>query len=98
MPLDGLGLGHDSGSVHCDMLKMLCFRTAWGGVFPTIDEMSDAYVCLYLPRTEENVERYKKFFALSGDDFEDYKMKFLNSKPVYKSFEDFLNDINFEEK
>lgn len=30
MPLDGLGLGHDSGSVHCDMLKMLCFRTAWG--------------------------------------------------------------------
>ena len=33
MPLDGLGLGHDSGSVHCDMLKMLCFRTAWGGYF-----------------------------------------------------------------
>lgn len=33
MPLDGLGLGHDSGSVHCDMLKMLCFRTAWGGVY-----------------------------------------------------------------
>ena len=32
MPLDGLGLGHDSGSVHCDMLKMLCFRTAWGGI------------------------------------------------------------------
>ena len=32
MPLDGQGLGHDSGSVHCDMLKMLCFRTAWGGV------------------------------------------------------------------
>lgn len=31
MPLDGLGLGHDSGSVHCDMLKMLCFRTACGG-------------------------------------------------------------------
>ena len=36
MPLDGLGLGHDSGSVHCDMLKMLCFRTAWGGVSPTL--------------------------------------------------------------
>ena len=33
MPLDGLGLGHDSGSVHCDMLKMLCFRTAWGWGF-----------------------------------------------------------------
>ena len=36
MPLDGLGLGHDSGSVHCDMLKMLCFRTAWGGYSPDI--------------------------------------------------------------
>ena len=35
MPLDGLGLGHDSGSVHCDMLKMLCFRTAWGGEIST---------------------------------------------------------------
>ena len=36
MPLDGLGLGHDSGSVHCDMLKMLCFRTAWGGQFMVV--------------------------------------------------------------
>ena len=36
MPLDGLGLGHDSGSVHCDMLKMLCFRTAWGGNYPPL--------------------------------------------------------------
>ena len=39
MPLDGLGLGHDSGSVHCDMLKMLCFRTAWGG--PVLYSMHD---------------------------------------------------------
>ena len=40
MPLDGLGLGHDSGSVHCDMLKMLCFRTAWGGA-----KQSGLHVC-----------------------------------------------------
>ena len=39
MPLDGLGLGHDSGSVHCDMLKMLCFRTAWGGVVIIIQKI-----------------------------------------------------------
>ena len=38
MPLDGLGLGHDSGSVHCDMLKMLCFRTAWGGGVNNINQ------------------------------------------------------------
>ena len=47
MPLDGLGLGHDSGSVHCDMLKMLCFRTAWGGViFISIDENEEAQLKL----------------------------------------------------
>ena len=40
MPLDGLGLGHDSGSVHCDMLKMLCFRTAWGGACIVFDARS----------------------------------------------------------
>ena len=44
MPLDGLGLGHDSGSVHCDMLKMLCFRTAWGGIgFAVTSSFSHKY-------------------------------------------------------
>lgn len=41
MPLDGLGLGHDSGSVHCDMLKMLCFRTAWGGKLREVREVRE---------------------------------------------------------
>ena len=45
MPLDGLGLGHDSGSVHCDMLKMLCFRTAWGGVTFIV-----FFLCLFFPK------------------------------------------------
>lgn len=52
MPLDGLGLGHDSGSVHCDMLKMLCFRTAWGGKFLSCSKLylcvSYAYVYIYI--------------------------------------------------
>ena len=41
MPLDGLGLGHDSGSVHCDMLKMLCFRTASPPTTTSIAEVAE---------------------------------------------------------
>lgn len=67
------------------------------GDFPTVEEMSDAYVCLYLKRTEENIERYKKFFDLSGDDYEDYKKHFLGSEPLYDGFEKFLEDCNFGE-
>ena len=67
MPLDGLGLGHDSGSVHCDMLKMLCFRTAWGGIGFAVTSSfiyryrafrrcqtvapAEGFVCLYIPLT-----------------------------------------------
>ena len=49
MPLDGLGLGHDSGSVHCDMLKMLCFRTAWGVYVSGIKKVSEfqMYACCW---------------------------------------------------
>ena len=56
MPLDGLGLGHDSGSVHCDMLKMLCFRTAWGeGYVTTING-----TCPYISSDLEFRVRIKK--------------------------------------
>ena len=66
-----------------------------GGILPTIEEMSDAYVCLYLPRDEKNLSNYRKFFDLTGDDYEDYKRNFYNYPPPYTSFEDFLNDIDF---
>jgi len=68
-----------------------------GGIYPTIEEMSDAYVCLYLPRNEVNINKYEKFFNLTGDDFNDYKNHFYNFKPPYSSFEEFLNDIKFDE-
>lgn len=63
-----------------------------GNIAPTMEEMSDAYICLYLPRTEENVEKYRKFFDLSGDDYDEYKEKFMNSDPIYKNFNEFLSD------
>lgn len=60
------------------------------GSNPTISEMSDAYVWLYLPRTHEMVEKYKIFFDLSGDNFDEIKQRFYESKPMFSSFEDFL--------
>lgn len=68
-----------------------------GNVLPAIEEMSDAYVWLYLPRTQENVDRFRVFFDLSGDDFEEVKKKFMNSKPYYDSFDSFLADCGFKE-
>lgn len=63
---------------------------------PTIEEMSDAYVWLYLPRTHENIEKYKRFFDLTCDDFEDIKHAFLESKPIFQSYEEFLEYCGFE--
>lgn len=67
------------------------------GSYPTIEEMSDAYVCLYLPRTDENVIKYKKFFDLSADDFSEYRAQFMSSEPYFKNFEEFLSFCNFED-
>ena len=64
------------------------------GSAPTIEEMSDAYTWLYLPRTEEMLEKYRKFFDLSGDSFIDIKESFLNSSPMFESFDEFLDYCN----
>ena len=62
-----------------------------GNILPTIEEMSDAYAWLYLPREEETIEKYKVFFNLSCDDFEEIKRVYMNSTPVFGSFEEFLD-------
>lgn len=66
------------------------------GHLPTIEEMSDGYAWLYLERTEENVKKYKEFFTLSSDDFEDIVDNFMRSEPVYASFDDFLIDCEIK--
>lgn len=67
-----------------------------GRQVPTIEEMSDAYVWMYLPRTDEYIEKYKRFFDLTCDDFEDIKRIFLESEPIFKSYEEFLEYCDFE--
>lgn len=72
----------------------LCARTIYerAGRNPTIEEMTDGYAWLYLARTQENVEKYRHFFDLTSDDYDDVVKNFMNSKPVYASFDEFIED------
>lgn len=63
---------------------------------PTIEEMSDGYAWLYFDRNSENVYKYKHFFNLSSDDYEDVVTHFMNSEPLYSSFNAFLEDCDFD--
>lgn len=63
---------------------------------PSIYEMSNAFSWLYLQRTQSTIEQYNKLFELRGVDVEQYKQMFLTSEPVYKSFEEFLEDCDDE--
>ena len=56
--------------------------------------MSDGYAWLYLERTKKTVEKYKSFFNLSSDIQADVIESFMNSKPIYSTFDDFLKDCN----
>lgn len=64
------------------------------GRAPTVDEMSDTYMELYLPHTQETLDKYPEMFNRTADDKEKIKKDFLNSKPLYDSFEDFIKDCN----
>lgn len=66
------------------------------GHLPTIEEMSDGYSWLYLPRNIESVQKYNSFFKLTSDDYDSIVRDFLSSEPPYKSFDDFLNDCDFD--
>ncbi|MFS0596012.1 acyltransferase [Peribacillus frigoritolerans] len=72
--------------------KLIFERT---GRIPTIKEMGNAFAWLYIPRTKENIDKYKEFFYLTGDDSKDIMDNFLSSKPIYNSYEDFINDCDF---
>ena len=59
---------------------------------PTVDEMRDGFYWLYTPRTDNNIHEHENFFRLSGDDYDDICKHFMNTQPVYESFDDFLKD------
>lgn len=66
------------------------------GKLPTVEEMSDGFAWLYLPRTSETISKYPDWFILSADDPEAIQNDFMASVPVYSSFQEFLDDIDFE--
>lgn len=63
------------------------------GRFPTVIEMGDAFAWLYLPRTEESIQKYPSFFDLPGQKNQMIKEKFLNGISAYDSYESFLEDV-----
>lgn len=64
------------------------------GRFPTITEMGDAFAWLYLPRTEESIQKYPNFFNLPGQNNQMIKKRFLNGKSTYDSYDSFLEDMS----
>lgn len=66
------------------------------GHVPTVEEMSDGYAWLYLPHTNDTIEKYPAFFKLTADNYETICEDFLKSKPLYDSYDDFIKSINFE--
>lgn len=64
---------------------------------PSIEEMTNAFSWLYLPRKEETFVKYDALFKLRGVDLDLYKKMFLESEPIYSSFEEFLKDCNRDE-
>ncbi len=68
------------------------------GHVPTIREMSDGYAWLYLERNQISIKKYKEFFKLSGDNYNDIVDAFMKSKPYFSSYRDFLLECGFSEK
>lgn len=60
------------------------------GRYPEIREMTNAFSWLYLPHTQRTIDEYPDLFCLSGIDLDIYNRAFLNSEPVWPSFEAFI--------
>lgn len=58
---------------------------------PTIQELG-SFFPLYLKRDLSEIKRNKLRINLSGDDYNDILKYFFNSEPVYRDFDDFLNN------
>lgn len=61
------------------------------GKLPSIEDMG-AFFPIYLARDPSLLKKYNLKTNLSGDDENDVIQKFLESDPLYDSFEDFLQD------
>ncbi len=64
--------------------------------WPDLHQMTDAFVWLYLPHTEETIRQYPEFFPFGTLDVKTYTENFLASEPVWASFEDFISECQRE--
>ena len=62
------------------------------GRVPTIEEMGDAFAWLYLKRDKKNIQKYSSFFSLPGKNNDKLKENFMNTKPKYNSYEEFIKE------
>lgn len=60
---------------------------------PKVAEMTDAFSWLFLPHTEETLERYPELFRMSGVNRESAVAAFLASSPAYPNYEAWLGSI-----
>ena len=67
------------------------------GKYPTIYEMTNAFSWLYLPHTDETIEKYPSLFDLSGVDNKIYYDNFYNKKPIFNSFDEFIDFCKIHE-
>lgn len=68
-----------------------CWRKAYG-TDPRIEDMTNAFSWLYIPHTKESILKYSFFFELSAVNKDILYANFLESKPLYATFEEFLAD------
>ena len=61
------------------------------GRYPSISEMTNAFSWLYVPHTLENLQENSNLFNYNGINDEIFKNNYLNTKPQFESFEEFLN-------
>ena len=61
------------------------------GVWPSLEQMTNAFAWLYLPHTEEALHEHEGLFRLNGVDPEVLKRAFLASKPRFNSYQEFLD-------
>lgn len=63
------------------------------GCYPTVEQIGNVFSWLYLPRTKNIIQKYPKLFQLSTINQEQFEEDFLNSKPVFESYEQFLEYV-----
>ena len=61
-------------------------------VWPNIYQMSDAFSWMYVPHTEETLKDYPALFSTGTIDTESFEESFLQTKPIWPSFDDFLKE------